>query len=157
MRKDKLGKLYDRFDPDERFRLVLEAAARGDKEDMEWLRDPGIKRNGRRCTQSVKAGFEHCYNHDPSRVEERKRAASYAGKAKASKATKHLHDLLEYLTRRVIEGELETYRGAVANQLIGTRIRLLEYERRLKELEEFEARIEELQQAYQKAGNRWQA
>ena len=117
----------------------------------------GIKRDGGRCTQSVKPGFEYCYNHDPSRVEERKRAASNAGKSKASKATKHLHDLLEDLTRRVIDGELETSRGAVANQLIGTRIRLFEYERRLKELKEFEARIEALEQAQQQGGGsrRW--
>ena len=39
MRKDKLGEFYDRFDPDERFRLVLEAAARKDEEDIERLRD----------------------------------------------------------------------------------------------------------------------
>jgi hypothetical protein len=39
MRKDKLGKLYDRFDPEERFRLVLKAAARGDEEDIERLRN----------------------------------------------------------------------------------------------------------------------
>ena len=39
MRKDKLGEFYDRFDPDERFRLVLEAAARGDEEEIERLRD----------------------------------------------------------------------------------------------------------------------
>jgi len=79
--------------------------------------------------------------------------------SKASKATKHLHDLLEDLTRRVIDGELETSRGAVANQLIGTRIRLLEYERRLKELEEFEARIEALELAQQDGGEsrRWRA
>src|SRR5215211_2635845 len=74
--------------------------------------------------------------------------------SKASKATKHLHDLLEDLTRRVIDGELETSRGAVANQLIGTRIRLLEYERRLKELEEFEARIEALELAQQDGGEK---
>ena len=42
----------------------------------------------------------------------------------------------------MIDGNLETSRGAVANQLIGTRIRLFEYERRLKELEELEARLE---------------
>jgi len=53
-----------------------------------------------------------------------------------------LHALLEDLTRRVIDGELETSRGAVANQLIRTRIRLFDYERRLKELEELEARLE---------------
>jgi hypothetical protein len=39
MRNDKLGKFYDRFDPDERLRLVLKAAARGDEEDIERLRD----------------------------------------------------------------------------------------------------------------------
>jgi hypothetical protein len=39
MRKDKLGKFYDRLDPDERFRLVLEAAARGDEEEIKRLRD----------------------------------------------------------------------------------------------------------------------
>ena len=39
MRKDKLGKFYDRFDPDERFRLVLEAAARRYEEEIERLRD----------------------------------------------------------------------------------------------------------------------
>ena len=39
MRKDKLGELYDRLDPDERFRLGLKAAARGDEEDMKRLRD----------------------------------------------------------------------------------------------------------------------
>ncbi len=88
----------------------------------------------------------------------RRRAASRGGKGKAGRATKELHALLEDLTKRVIDGELETSRGAVANQLIGTRIRLFEYERRLKELEEFEARIETLEQAQpQKAGNRWQA
>ena len=45
MRKDKLGKFYDRFDPDERFRLALEAAARGDEEEIERLRDtcPRVK------------------------------------------------------------------------------------------------------------------
>ena len=39
MRKDKLGEFYDRLDPDERFRLALEATARGDEEEIERLRD----------------------------------------------------------------------------------------------------------------------
>src|SRR5215204_3765720 len=64
------------------------------------------------------------------------------GQGKAGRAVKKMHALLEDLTRRVIDGELETARGAVANQLIGTRIRLFEYERRLKEVEELEERLE---------------
>ena len=63
---------------------------------------------------------------------------------------KELHAMLEDLTERVVAGELETSRGAVANQLIGTRIRLLEYERRMKELEEVEARLGELETLLEK-------
>jgi hypothetical protein len=37
--KKGLGKLYDRFTPDERFRLAIEALARGDEEEVERLKD----------------------------------------------------------------------------------------------------------------------
>src|ERR671928_528419 len=37
MKKDGLGKLYDRLTPEERFRLVVEAEARGDGRETEWL------------------------------------------------------------------------------------------------------------------------
>ncbi len=104
-----------------------------------------IKRNGERCTLSSNGQHGLCWAHDPQNAEKRRRGASRGGKAKAGKVAKDLHELLEDLTRRVIDGELETSKGAVANQLIGTRIRLLEYERRLKELEEIEERIEQLE------------
>jgi len=37
VRKDGLGKLYDRLTPEERFRLVIEAETRGDEEESERL------------------------------------------------------------------------------------------------------------------------
>jgi len=37
VKKDRLGKLYDRFAPEERFRLTLEALARGDEGEAERL------------------------------------------------------------------------------------------------------------------------
>src|ERR671928_762367 len=37
MKKDGLGKLYDRLTPEERFRLVVEAEARSDGRETEWL------------------------------------------------------------------------------------------------------------------------
>ncbi len=59
--------------------------------------------------------------------------------------------LLSELTNRVIGGEgvevLETGRAAVANQLVNTRLRAVELERRIRESDELEARIEELEQA----------
>jgi hypothetical protein len=115
----------------------------------------GIKRSGGRCTLSVEPGKTFCHHHDPSRAEERKRAASRAGKSKPSKVIKDLHELLEDLTTKVIDGELETSKGAVANQLVSTRIRLLEHERRIREEEEILERIELLEQAQQGGGRRW--
>src|SRR5829696_2758605 len=105
----------------------------------------GTKRNGEGCTATVEPPLRYCWWHDPANAEKRHRAASKGGRGKTSKVTKGLHELLENLANRVIEGTLETSRGAVANQLIGTRIRLLEYERRLKEQEELEARLGELE------------
>jgi hypothetical protein len=105
----------------------------------------GTKRNGEGCTATVEPPLRYCWWHDPAHAEKRHRAASKGGRGKTSKVTKGLHELLEDLANRVIEGTLETSRGAVANQLIGTRIRLLEYERRLKEQEELEGRLEELE------------
>jgi hypothetical protein len=98
-----------------------------------------------------------CWAHDPKNAEQRRKAASRAGRSKASKAIKDLYELLKDLTDQVISGELETPRGAVANQLISTRIRLLEHERRIKELEELEERLEILEQAQEREGGkrRW--
>ena len=105
----------------------------------------GAKRDGSQCTVAVNPPQVYCWWHAPENSAKRQKAASRGGKARASTVGKDLHALLEDLTERVVAGELETSRGAVANQLIGTRIRLLDYERRLKELEELEARLGELE------------
>ena len=119
----------------------------------------GVKRDGNQCTVTVNPPQTYCWWHDPANHDKRQQAASKGGKSRASRASRNLHELLEDLTRRVIDGELETSRGAVANQLIGTRIRLLEYERRLRELVELEERLEALEQAQddRRGGNRWGA
>lgn len=109
-------------------------------------------------------GYSTCYGHRPDLADARRRNAQKGGRqggrgrSGVGKVAGDLHTLLEDLTRRVIDGELETSRGAVANQLIGTRIRLLEYERRIREEEELLARIEQLEQSQeQKGGKRWGA
>src|SRR5215207_6489495 len=117
-----------------------------------------LKRDGAACTLQATEKDGYCWAHSPQHHEQRRQRAIKGGRGRANKAIKYLHDLLEDLTDQVIEGELETSRGAVANQLIGTRIRLFEYERRLKELEELEARLEAVEQAQQQGGSRrWQA
>jgi len=66
---------------------------------------------------------------------------------------------LQDLTKDVLAGELETGRAAVANQLINTRLRAIELERKIKESEDLEARIESLErrQGLTKGGRRWRA
>jgi hypothetical protein len=96
----------------------------------------GIKRDGGRCTAVVGASQEYCYAHDPARAEERRRNASRAARAKPGRELAGVKAQLEDLTRDVLAGSLETGRAAVANQLINTRLRAIEQERKNRETED---------------------
>jgi hypothetical protein len=54
----------------------------------------------------------------------------------------------------VVEGTLESGRAAVAAQLVNTRIRLLEYARRVREQEELEERMSEIERRLESAHDR---
>jgi hypothetical protein len=112
---------------------------------------PGITRKGTRCTLSVPPGADWCYNHDPAREAERRRNAARGGRARANHELAEVKELLEDLTNRVLGKEgtekLETGPAAVANQLINTRLRAIEQERKNRETEDLEARIEALERA----------
>jgi hypothetical protein len=118
-----------------------------------------IKRNGERCTLSANGQQGLCWAHDPKNAEKRRRGASRGGKAKANREIPAIKALCEDLTEQVLAGELETGPAAVANQLINTRLRAIEQERRNKETEDLEARIERLEQAAERerGGRRWGA
>jgi hypothetical protein len=118
----------------------------------------GIKRSGGRCTVSVGPGETYCHHHDPARQEERRRAASRAGRSKPNRELKDVKGLCVDLTERVLSGDLAPGPAAVANQLINTRLRAIEQERKIKETEDLEARIEALEQAQgQKGARPWGA
>ncbi len=105
----------------------------------------GIKPDGRQCTLTVEPPDAYCWHHAPERAEQRRRAASKGGSGRVSSEVRVLRERLKVLTDRVIEGELETARGAVANQLITTQIKLLEYERRSRDLDDLLKRLERLE------------
>jgi len=119
----------------------------------------GIKRDGGRCTATVEPPQEYCFWHDPESADKRRRAASKGGKGKASKELPKIKALLEDLTDRVLSGELETGPASVANQLINTRLRALEAQRKQTELEDVLMRIEALERERehrrQRGVNRW--
>jgi hypothetical protein len=115
-----------------------------------------VKRNGGRCTLPANGPQGLCWAHDPANAEKRRRGASRGGKAKANREIAAIKGQLEDLVRDVLAGDLETGRAAVANQLINTRLRAVELERKIRETEELEARIEALEQL-QEGGSRWPA
>lgn len=111
---------------------------------------PATKRNGDRCSGSVPEGKYHCWFHDPANSDKRRRAAARGGRGNKSKVSKDLHKLLESLTEQVVSGELEPYPASVAGSLVGVRLRLLEYERRVRETDTLELRLEELSEAFER-------
>jgi hypothetical protein len=105
----------------------------------------GIKRDGGRCTASVPAGVQWCFNHDPAREQERKRNASRAGRTKGTGEISDLKKQLKDLAADVLAGEVGRGEAAVVNQILNTRARLIELERKIKEQEELEDRLEALE------------
>jgi hypothetical protein len=115
----------------------------------------GIKRDGGRCAAIVNGSF--CYQHDPARADERSRNASRAARSRPSRELVGVKAQLEDLTKDVLSGDLETGRAAVANQLINTRLRAIEQERKNRETEDLEARIEALERTQEKGARKWGA
>ncbi len=93
----------------------------------------------------VGPGQSHCYQHDPRRAEDRRRNASKGGRSKGNPKLTKLDRQLEDLAADALEGTVERGVAAVVNQIINTRVRLLEVERKIKETEELEARLEALE------------
>ncbi len=122
-----------------------------------------IKDNGERCKANATPGAEWCYSHDPERAEERRLNASKGGKrggrGRSSGEIVGIKTLLSDLADKVLDGKLETGRAAVANQLINTRLRAVEVERKIREQEEFEERLAALEWAGEdrRGGKRWGA
>jgi hypothetical protein len=105
------------------------------------------KRNGEPCTALATGSNGYCWAHDPANADKRRRMASKAGKSKPGRELKDVKALCEKLTERVLSGDLLPGPAAVANQLINTRLRAREQERKIKETEELEARVDALERA----------
>src|SRR5829696_5633957 len=109
----------------------------------------GITAAGSRCKAEAMPEAEWCWNHHPDYEQARRRRASKGGRRGGRGCPQHdteaIKVLLEDLTERVLSGDLETGRAAVANQLINTRLRAIEQERKIKEAEELAERVEELE------------
>lgn len=114
----------------------------------------GIKRDGGQCTTIVPPPQTHCYQHDPDRAEERRRNATQAARARHDPEVREIKRLLKDLYAAVLEGRVERAAAAVANQIANTRLRALEVEHRMREQEELEGRLDELETLLEEAERR---
>src|SRR5215211_4433521 len=120
----------------------------------------GSKPDGSQCTRIVGDSNPYCYAHDPNRSEERRQHAKRGGQGKLTEPMKELRDLkrqLEDLAEDVLEGRRDKGVAVVVNQILNTRARLIELERKIKETEELAERIEALEKAEERGGSRWGA
>ena len=123
-------------------------------------RCPGIKRDGSRCTVSVEPPQTYCWWHDPANSDARRRAASRggkrAGRGRPQAELVAVKTQLQEMADGVLSGETNRAAAAVAGQLLNIKLRAIEVERKVKETEELEERIEQLERA-REGGNRWGA
>jgi hypothetical protein len=110
-----------------------------------------ITKAGTRCRLDATHG-SYCYQHSPETVEERRRNARRGGKAGGNGRPSAIADVLEArsytkgMISRLLKGDLSRDVAAGAFQGINTLMRVVEQERRIRESDELEARIEALEQ-----------
>ncbi len=112
------------------------------------------KRNGDSCTLPAVGREGLCWAHDPKNAEKRRKGQSRGGRGKPTTEIRALKTQLDDLAAGVLAGTVDRGNAVAVNQILNTRARLIELERKVKETEELEERIEQLEQ---KGGERWRA
>jgi hypothetical protein len=109
----------------------------------------GKKGDGSPCERIVGASREYCYAHDPSYAEERSTSASKAARsparARSNAEIRQIKGRLKDLYTAVLEGRAERSNAAVANQIANTQLRAIELERRVREQDDLEGQLDELE------------
>ncbi len=109
------------------------------------------KANGEGCRVDAMPGVAYCWAHDPANAEKRKRIASKAGKRGgrgrpgANADILELKEQLKAMLGGVLNGRISPGIASVANQIQNSRLRAVEVERKLRESDELEERLEALE------------
>ena len=105
------------------------------------------KRDGSPCTLPSSGSEGLCWAHDPANAERRRRGQSRGGRSKPSRELAATKSQLQQMADKVLAGELDRSAAAVAGQLLNIKLRAIEQERKQREQEDLEARIEALESA----------
>lgn len=114
-----------------------------------------ITQGGGRCKGTAIDSSGLCHAHHPDRAEQRSRAAKKGGKRggrgrrsqSGNAEIQNLKHQLCEMAEAVLSRAVPTAPYAVANQILNTLLRAIELERRIKETEDHEARLEKLEHA----------
>ena len=90
-------------------------------------------------------GSTYCTSHDPNRKAQRQKIAAKAGRSKPTAELNQIKARIKQLCEDVLEGEVDKSKASVSIQGYGVLKGYLELERRLREAEELEQRIEQLE------------
>lgn len=106
----------------------------------------GITRNNARCARSAEGSNGLCWLHDPTRSDERKRAASKGGKARPNKEVQTIKGRLEDLADGVLLGTTDRADAAVVSQIWNTYLRAVSVELKVREQLDLTERLEQLEE-----------
>ncbi len=108
-----------------------------------------ITRQGERCKGMAIDASGLCHAHHPDRADVRKQAGSKGGKrggrGRPQAELSSIKARLESLADDVLSGRVERSDAAVVAQIFGTVIRAVKVEIEVREQQELEARIQELE------------
>ncbi len=113
------------------------------------------KRDGSPCTLPSNRASGLCWAHDPKNAERRRRGQSRGGRTKPIRELVEAKAAILTTIEDVKTGSLDKGVGAVMFQGYGTLIRAIEQERKVKENEDLEARIEALEQSQERGDSKW--
>jgi hypothetical protein len=114
------------------------------------------KADGTACKAPATGSHGYCWAHDPEHAEQRQRAASKAARSKPNREVRGYKQEVKSLITAVENGGQDRADAAVMLQGYRVLKDLVELERRVRELDDFEARLAELEQANGKE-KRWNA
>jgi hypothetical protein len=120
----------------------------------------GIKRDGGRCTAPALPSEDYCYGHHPDYAEKRQRNAAKSHRTRsASPEIAAIKERLSTLADAVLKGSVHRADGAVVAQILNVYLRATGMELKIKETEELEKRLEELEELLkrqrQEGASRW--
>ena len=104
------------------------------------------KRDGSPCTLPPHGSGALCWAHSPANAERRRRGQSRGGKSKPGREIVAIRGRLSDLAEDVLAGRVDRADAAVAGQLLGTVIRAIGTEMKVRETEELARELQEVRE-----------